>query len=279
MLAEQRQARILEVLSESGNGIVTVSGMCDLFGVSGMTIRRDLNRLEEAGLARRVHGGAVSYEAMVYEKPFLTREKECGVEKQEIGRLAAQMIANGETIILDAGTTTQQIARSLVHKEELTVVTNAIPVAVALSNYLQVQTIMLGGMLKRKELCMVGPLVIEELSAMSVDKLFLSTAGFSVDRGATDPDMRETDVKKAMIRAAKEVILVADSSKYGFVAFAQITPLQAIHKVITDNGLPPEAIAAIEAEGVEVVMPGHTSASRLAEERALGARSATNLTD
>jgi len=261
VLAEERQARILEVLSESENGIVTVSALSELFGVSGMTIRRDLSRLEEAGLVRRVHGGAVSYEGVVYEKPFLTREKECGQEKQEIGRLAAQMIANGETIILDGGTTTQQIARNLAHKEELTVVTNAIPVAVALSNYLRVQTIMLGGMLKRKELCMVGPPVIEELSRMSVDKLFLSAAGFTVERGATDPDIRETEVKRAMIKAAREVILVADSSKYGYVAFAQIAPLRAIHKIVTDDGLSAQAIEAIEAEGVEVTMPGHAAAN------------------
>lgn len=254
-MAEERQARILEVLNESRNGVVTVSALSKLFGVSGMTIRRDLNKLEKAGLVRRVHGGAVSYEGVVYEKPFLTREKEYGNEKREIGRLAADMINSGETIILDAGTTTQQIARNLANKEELTVVTHSIPVAVALSNYLRVQTIMLGGMLKRKELCMVGPLVIEELSRMSVDKLFLSAAGFTVEKGATDPDIRETEVKRAMIKAAKEVILVADSSKYGYVAFAQIAPLSVIHKVVTDDGLPPKAVRALEAEGVEVITP------------------------
>jgi len=260
VLAEERQARILEVLSESENGIVTVSALSERFGVSGMTIRRDLNRLEEAGLVRRVHGGAVSYEGMVYEKPFLTREKEHGPEKQEIGRLAAQMIADGETIILDAGTTTQQIARNLAQRKELIAVTNAIPVAVALSNYLQVQTIMLGGMLKRKELCMVGPPVIEQLSGMSVDRLFLSASGFTVERGATDPDIRETEVKRAMIKAAKEVILVADSSKYGYVAFAQIAPLRAVHRIVTDDRLPAQAIVAIEAEGVTVLTPGHRAA-------------------
>jgi DeoR family fructose operon transcriptional repressor len=261
MLTEERQARILEVLSESKKGVVTVSALSQLFSVSGMTIRRDLSRLEEAGLVRRVHGGAVSYEGVVYEKPFLTREEEYGREKQEIGRLAAQMIANGQTIILDAGTTTQQIARNLAQKEGLTVVTHAIPVAVALSNYLRIQTIMLGGMLKRKELCMVGPPVIEELSRMSVDKLFLSAAGFTVERGATDPDIRETEVKRAMVKAAKEVILVADSSKYGYVAFAQIAPLRAIHTIVTDEGLPAGAIEAIEAEGLKVITPGRLTIS------------------
>jgi len=257
MLAEERQARILEVLSESG--LVTVSALSELFGVSGMTVRRDLNRLEEAGLATRVHGGAVSYEGTVYEKPFLTREKEHGQEKQWIAHVAAQMISNGETIILDAGTTTQQIARSLARKKDLTVVTNTIPVAVALSNYLRIQTIMLGGMLKRKELCMVGPAVIEALSRMSAHKLFLSAHGFSPEKGATDPDMRETEVKRAMIKAAKEVILVADSSKYGDVAFAQIAPLSAIHKIVTDDGLPAEAIEAIEAQGVKVITPARVA--------------------
>jgi DeoR family fructose operon transcriptional repressor len=255
MFAEERQARILEVLGDGERKMVTVSALSELFDVSGMTIRRDLDKLETAGLVKRIHGGAMAYEGIVYEKPFLSREDEFNPEKQEIGHLAAKMIRDGETIILDAGTTTRYIAQNLSRKRDLTVVTNAIPVAAALSNYLHVQTIMLGGTLKRKELCMVGSLVIEALLRMSVDKLFLSAAGFTVDRGATDPDMRETDVKRAMIGAAKEVILVLDSSKYGTVTFAQIAPLSAIHQIVTDDHFPTKAIAAIEAEGVRVVTP------------------------
>jgi len=257
MLAEERRARILDILNESENGAVYVTELSQAFGVSTMTIRRDLDWLEEMALVKRVHGGAVAYQGLVFEKPFLERGGEFSQEKQAIGRLAAQLVRDGETIILDAGTTTQQVARHLVDKKDLTVVTNALPVAQELARFLQVSTILLGGMLKRKELCTVGPMVTQELSPLAVDRFFLSAAGFTVEKGATDPDLRETEVKQAMIRAAREVVLVADSSKWGVVTFAQIAPWSAIHKLVTDDGLPVEAIQGLEAEGVEVITPTH----------------------
>ena len=165
------------------------------------------------------------------------------------------MIRDGEVIILDAGTTTQQVAANLGDKNDLTVVTNALPVAEELSRYPQISTILLGGILKHRELCTVGPPVTEELSRLSVDKLFLSVAGFTLEKGATDPDLRETEVKQVMIRAARQVILVTDSSKWGVVTFAQVTTLDAIHKIVIDDAIPADAIEALEAEGVEVVTP------------------------
>ncbi len=104
-------------------------------------------------------------------------------------------------------------------------------------------------------------MVITELTRLSVDKLFLSAAGFTIDKGATDPDLWETEVKQAMIRAAREVILVADSSKWGVVTLVQIAPLRAIHKLVTDDGLPIEAIEALEAEGVKVITPRRLSSN------------------
>jgi DeoR family fructose operon transcriptional repressor len=258
MLAEERRLRIVEILNERENGVVTVAELAELLGVSGMTIRRDLDTLEEMALLRRIHGGAVSYQREIDEKPFQERGEEFNQEKQVIGRVAAQLIHDGERIILDAGTTTLQVARNLADKKDLTAVTNALPVAEELSHCLQVSTILLGGMLKQKERCTVGPTVVEVLSRLSVDKLFLSAAGFTVEKGATDPDLWEVEVKRAMIGAAREVILVADSSKWGTVNLVQITPLEAIHKIVTDDNLPIEAIEMIEAGGVEVVTPRGT---------------------
>jgi DeoR family fructose operon transcriptional repressor len=262
MLPEERQARILEMLQEQKNGMVTVSALSEFFGISGMTVRRDLDRLEEAGMVKRVHGGAISNDGLLYEKPFLTREDERYDQKTEIGHIAAQMIRDGQALILDAGTTTREIARNLTERRDLTVVTNSIPVAIVLSSYLGVQTIMLGGMLKHKELCMVGPPVVNELSQILVDKLFLSASGFSLEHGATDPDIREAQVKKAMIPSAKEVILVVDSAKYGRADFAKIVPIGAIQKIVTDDGLPAKAIAALEAEGVQVLTPARVRQKR-----------------
>jgi len=255
MLTEERRLRIVEILNETENGVVTVTELGELLGVSGMTIRRDLDALEEMVLLRRIHGGAVSYQRVIDEKPFRQRGGEFNREKETIGRLAAHLIRDGERIILDAGTTTLQVARNLAGKKDLTAVTNALPVAEELCHRLQVSTILLGGMLKQKERCTVGPTVVEALSRLSVDKLFLSAAGFSVDRGATDPDLWEVEVKRAMIRAAREVILVADSSKWGTVNLVQIAPLNAIHKIVTDDHVPAAVVEEIEAEGVEVVTP------------------------
>jgi DeoR family fructose operon transcriptional repressor len=261
MLAEERRYRIVEILNERESGLVSVTELSDLLKVSTMTIRRDLDWLEERDLLRRVHGGAVVREILDDERPFRERGKEFSQEKQLVGRMAAQLVHDGEVIILDAGTTTQQVARHLGDKQDLTVVTNAMPVAEELSRYPQISTILLGGILKHRELCTVGPPVTDELSRLSADKLFLSAAGFAPEKGATDPDLRETEVKQAMIRAARQVILVTDSSKWGVVTFAQITTLDAIHKVVSDDAIPADAIEALEAEGVEIITPRSSVAS------------------
>lgn len=259
MLAEERRLRIVEILRERESGIVSVVELSELLRVSSMTIRRDLEWLEGMALLRRVHGGAVAYQGVADEKPFVQRHTEFSREKQIVGWAAAELVQDGESIILDAGTTTQQVAKNLAGKKNLTAVTNALPVAEELSKCPQVSTIVLGGMLKQEELCTVGPTVTQELARLSVDKVFLSAAGFTVEKGATDPDLHETEVKQAMIRAAREVILVADSSKWNVTTLAQIAPLKAIHRIVTDSGIPTEAIAAIEAEGVEVITPGRST--------------------
>jgi len=255
MLAEERRYRIVGILNERENGLASVTELSDLLEVSTMTIRRDLDWLEEKRLLRRVHGGAVIREALDDEKSFLERGDEFSQEKRLIGWAAAQLVRDGEVIILDAGTTTQQVARHLDASKDLTVVTNAMPVAEEPSHYPHISAILLGGMLKHRELCTVGPPVTGELSRLSADKLFLSAAGFTLQKGATDPDLRETEVKQAMIRAARQVILVIDSSKWGVVTFAQITTLDAIHKIVTDDAIAADAIEALEAEGVEVITP------------------------
>ena len=255
MLAEERRFQIVGILTERESGLASVVELSKAFKVSSMTIRRDLDWLEERGLLMRVHGGAMVHAALAGERSFTERGEEFNREKQLVGRVAAQLIRDGEVIILDAGTTTQQVAANLGDKNDLTVVTNALPVAEELSRYPQISTILLGGILKHRELCTVGPPVTEELSRLSVDKLFLSVAGFTLEKGATDPDLRETEVKQAMIRAARQVILVTDSSKWGVVTFAQVTTLDAIHKIVIDDAIPADAIGALEAEGVEVVTP------------------------
>ncbi len=271
MLTEARRRHILEILTGREDCAASVEELRHLLGVSQMTVRRDLDWLAERGLLRRVHGGAVAHQsarppwqgapgAPPEWKPFVERRVQHSREKQFIGWAAAQLVSDGERIILDSGTTTLHVARNLDCRQDLVAITHSLPVAEELARCPNVTTIVLGGLLKPREMCNVGPTVTQELARLSVDKLFLSAAGFSLDRGVTDPDMRENEVRQAMIRAAREIILVADSSKWGAVSLVQIIPLDVLDKIITDDGLPRDAVEAITALGVQVITPYQLSA-------------------
>jgi len=267
MLTQERQSEILRLLHRKERGAIAVTELVAELGVSHMTIRRDLKYLHSLGLLHRVYAGATTSPSSGDDEPFFQRDLWFGDEKEAIGRIAASLIRPGEQIILDAGTTTLQIARRLAGRSDLVVVTSALPVALELACCLNVHTIVLGGMLKSRELCTVGSMVSQTLSRISVDRTFLSVAGFSLEQGATDPDMAEVEVKQAMMRSARQVILVADHNKWNRVAFAQIAPLQDFHTLITDDEMPDEAIREIEALGVKVITPGRiatTGAERAA---------------
>jgi DeoR/GlpR family transcriptional regulator of sugar metabolism len=264
MLTQERHSEILRLLHRKERGAITVTELSVALCVSHMTIRRDLKYLEALGLLHRVYGGATTPHSSGEEESFVQRDLWHGDEKEAIGRVAASLIGPGEQIILDAGTTTLQIARRLVCRRDLVVVTSALPVAVELARCPNVHTIVLGGMLKSREQCTVGSMVTQTLSRISVDRSFLSAAGFSLPRGATDPDMAEVEVKQAIMRSARQAILVADHHKWNRVAFAQIAPLQAFHTLITDDGLPAEAIREIEAVGVQVLTPGRLPVTEVA---------------
>lgn len=259
MPAQARRLQIIDILSRAGNGAVSVASLARQLGVSEMTIRRDLDWLEKHSILSRVHGGAVAYHAGFSEgseeKSFDTRLKESNNQKKSIGWAAAQLVHDGDRIILDAGTTTQQIARQLGGKSDLTVITNNLAVASELSRYPQIDTILLGGNLKHQELCTVGPMVKEGVGVLAVDKFFLSASGFSIRNGVTDQDMREAEVKQAMMHSSSEVILVADSSKYGVTKLVRVCPIQRVNKIVTDGNLSPAAIAELEMEGIEILTP------------------------
>jgi DeoR/GlpR family transcriptional regulator of sugar metabolism len=167
--------------------------------------------------------------------------------------LAAQLINDDDQIILDSGTTTLQIARNLSRHNILTIVTNSISISTILSRISSARVIVLGGELRKEEDCMVGSVAAQQVSQYSVDKAFISTAGFSLAKGATDVYFPEVEVKQAMIRAAREVILVADSSKWQVERLIRIAEIQAFHKIITDDGFPQSGIDALQARQIEVI--------------------------
>jgi DeoR family fructose operon transcriptional repressor len=266
MIAELRRLRITEYIQQREGGVVTIAELSQLLDVSEMTVRRDLAFLEGKSILRKVHGGAVAFPSMEGDTPFTDRSIRSDPQKRIIGWLAAQLVQDGDRIILDAGTTTLQVARNLTCNNQLTVITNNIPISKELSLCPNITIILLGGMVKHIEMCTVGNMVIEMLSLLSADKYILSANGFSIRMGATETDMVETGVKQAMLRSAGEVILVADSSKFDVNSLIQIAPWKQIHKLVTDDGLPEEAVRTIETFGVEVITPSRQMIRPIPEE-------------
>ncbi|MBE3143518.1 MAG: DeoR/GlpR transcriptional regulator [Planctomycetes bacterium] len=255
MLAETRRKQIIDLLRQRENGAVSIIELSDELRVSEMTIRRDLDFLERKDLLRRVHAGAVAFTLEEPGTPFHERTSEADFQKKVIAQLAARLVNEGETIILDAGTTTREVARNLVGRHKLTIITNNILIAEEMAQCPKINTILLGGILKHIEVCTVGSMVKQSLSYLTADKFFLSAAGISLKRGLTDPDMAEVEIKQAMMRAADEVILVADSTKVDITSLVRIAPIREINKWVTDDNASPEIVAAVESEGVEVITP------------------------
>ncbi|MFO3797232.1 MAG: DeoR/GlpR family DNA-binding transcription regulator [Anaerolineales bacterium] len=254
MNALSRHQTILALLEEQGE--VRVGDLCQQLGVSEMTIRRDLSELERAGLLRRVHGGAVSARGRSYEPPFLTRANEHLAQKQRIGQLAASLVHDGDSIALDVGTTTLEVARALKEREKLnlTVLTASLHIANLLANMPTIRLIVVGGILRPGELSLIGHLAERAFREFYVDKLFLGVGGLSIEAGLTEYNLEDALVKQAMIQTAKECIVVADSSKINRIAFTHIAPLNQIHTLITDSGADAGAIQQLREVGLRVLL-------------------------
>ncbi len=222
-------------------------------GASAASIRRDLRRLQQAGLLTRTHGGAMSNVAAAFEPSLAEKEDRFQPEKAAIARVAAGLIEDGDTVLLDSGSTTFEIARLLRQRREVTVVTNAINIARELASA-DVEVILTGGSLRGKTLSLVGPIAGATLEVLHVDKLFLATNGVDVKKGLTTPNLAEAQAKKAMVDSAREVILVADHSKFGRVAFGQFCPLNRLDRVITDRAPGAEFLTALGECGVELLL-------------------------
>jgi DeoR family fructose operon transcriptional repressor len=250
MFTEERQKRIVDYLNEQKRA--SVAELSERFGVSASTIRRDLQELEEAGLLRRTHGGALSLEQVGFEPTFQEKEDRHREEKRRIAVRAAAMVREGETVLLDAGTTTLELARELAGFQRLTVVTNSVFAVRELSGHAGIELICTGGMVRDRTLSMVGPPALRTLESVRVDKAFIGTNGIDPEAGLTTPHMLEAQVKRAMIRAAKQAILLADSGKAGQVAFARFASVQDIHAWITDREVPEAFVRQVEEQGVKV---------------------------
>ena len=255
--ADRRRHAILDELAQ--HQAVRVGELSQAFGVSEVSVRRDLSHLERQGLLRRIHGGAVP--APHVQAPSAQAVASTGahaVEKASIGRAAAELVHPGDRLLFDSGTTVLEVARHLPsdlrEAGNLTVITSSLPIVRELGPCKGIHLILLGGVFLPQYEVVVGPPTIAQLKELHADKLFLGADGLTFARGVTTANMLEAEVDRAAIAAASQVILVADSSKIGLIGLTTIMPLADVKKLITDGGAPPDFVGELRRQGVEVIL-------------------------
>ena len=266
VLASQRQDRILEQVAV--HGAARVSELVELLGVSDMTVRRDIDALAGRGLVARVHGGVTAAGGRSAEEPgFVAKSTLQITEKVAIAREAVRLVEPGAAVAISAGTTTYEVARLLRHVERLTVVTNSIPVAQLLHEEQPADmTVILTGGIRTPSDALVGPVAVQALEGLHVDWLFMGVHGFDVRAGLTTPNMVEGDTDRALIACARQVVVTADSSKWGVVALTTIAGLDEVDVLVTDSGLPPGAHDVL-GERVDRLVVAPDVSSGVTEER------------
>jgi len=252
LLGEARRQKILEWLEEEGSARVRT--LAEAFGVSEVTVRQDLEKLESDGHIEREHGGAFLKSVPQQVRAMALQHQGQLDAKDRIGRAAAALIGDGETIILDSGSTTSAIATHLPGRRDVTVITNALNIALMLGAESGFEVHMTGGQFKAPTLSLSGERSAEFFDGLYVRWLFLATAALDIDNGLTYPALSDISVKRAMIGAAEQVCLVADSSKIGQRSFTTLGGLDLVHILITDAGISDADRRAIEEIGVTVII-------------------------
>lgn len=247
----ERRDDIIQVLYDQGR--VRVDELSDQFSVTTVTIRNDLDFLEKKGILHRTHGGAI-LRKHVYEDPTLEEKQELhSEEKQRIGQKAVEMIKNGDSILLDSGTTTREISRRITGIENLTVMTNAINIAFELVNKNQINLMLTGGTVRSESYSLVGPDAETVIRNYYFDKLFLGVDGLDLEQGLTTPNPMEAQLNRLMVERAQEVIAVTDSSKLGRHSFSFICGLESISTIITDTKISSEFEKSLQRKDIEVI--------------------------
>lgn len=250
MLAPERRAEINHLIEV--NGSVRVTELSRLFGVTEETVRRDLEALEKLGVLERTYGGAVSPRGISYESPHLGRKAAQKAEKMAIAQVLAGLVDDRETLLLDASSTALYAARALRSKQSLTILTNSLAIVNELRGESKFTVMCTGGTFRATSLSFVGPHAERALKEYHVDKAIISCRGLDVERGLTDSNDLEVEMKRLMMAAANEVIAVVDSSKWGYVGFALISPLSSVHHIVTDDGVDDEMVEQVRELGVRV---------------------------
>jgi DeoR family transcriptional regulator of aga operon/DeoR family fructose operon transcriptional repressor len=264
VFARERQDHIVRIVEELGRA--RVSDLAARFGVSAVTIRKDLIGLEAERRLVRTHGGALAVDRNRSELSFDIRERLQSDEKQRIGAAGAALVREGESLVMDASTTALSVARHLKARgawSQLTVITNGLRVASELAGHPGITVLMLGGRVRWEALSVVGQLGDGLFSRINVQKAFLGAAGFSLESGLADATEEEAQIKRAMVDAAREVIAIVDHTKWERAAFATFCPIGKISTVLTDTEAPDAMVQALLGRGIDVrlVGPAPTEAS------------------
>lgn len=252
-MTEIMNARQKEIMGQLHiNGEVKVAELREVFEVTEMTVRRDLEKLEQIGLAKRTFGGAI-----LASKDVALRVRSTVMldEKIAIGRRAAALIEPGDAIFIDGGTTTLQIARFLPMQAPITVITNALNVAAELAEK-KIPTIVIGGILVETTNSMVGPVAVEIISRMAFDKVFLGATGINAEHGFSNSNMYEAEIKRIAIHQCRASYVVLDHTKFGERVLVSFADLDQVHNIVTDCMPEGELLDAVQAAGLEIIVAG-----------------------
>lgn len=248
----ERQNKIRQWINQHNR--ITVGEVCEFYAVSEATARRDLESLAATGKVQRVHGGAIAIEKAPPEMPMLLRQVDQITEKQRIGKLAAGLVKDGETVFLGSGTTVLEVARHLKDRQNLTVITNSLPVVILLSDYDNITIVCVGGLLRPSEFSFIGHMAEQLLAEVRADKVFIGVRAINIKEGLTNDYLPETLTDRAILNIGKQNIVVADHTKFGRTSTVLLVPISQIHTLVTSVETADEVIHDITKENIRVLI-------------------------
>ena len=256
-----RQQQIIEAVKFYRQ--VSVAELSNRFNVSEVTIRRDLQELADEGILERTHGGALATSRSAPEMPVIHRMSQKGQVKESIGRAAERLIEDGESIFIGSGTTTAYLARHLIDRKGLTVVTNAVTIATELASAEDITIVITGGVMRTSELSLVGHITEQALKEVRVDKIFIGIPAISIEKGLTNDFLPEVMTDRTIIEMAPELVLLADHSKFGKVGSAYVAPINSITTLVTDLQTDPAILQDLKDLGIQVIVANNSNKGEL----------------
>jgi DeoR family transcriptional regulator of aga operon len=248
---EERMQGIMKILEIENRVLIT--DLCKMYNTTSVTIRKDLDLLENQGLLKRTHGGAILYKPLFHGLTLNEKEKLNAEEKERIANEAVKMISEGDVVILDSGSTTTQLARKMKNLKGIKIITNAVNIALELADS-ELEIILTGGSLQKNSATLIGPLADYSLKKISADKLFHGVDGVDYEIGLTTPDVIEANTSRIMMERASENILLVDSSKFGRRSLGVICQIKEIDKIITTKKMDKLEVEKLNKMGVDVII-------------------------